>query len=684
MWKIDQLRHTNILNLRSRQARNQVPHICHPLCSMASVVSAFSLSLLASLVFFSSLGWIANAKRTFQIDYENNCFKKDGESFRYISGSIHYSRVPRYYWKDRLLKMYMAGLDAIQTYVPWNFHEVVPKKFVFDGDKDLEHFLQLANDTGLLVILRPGPYICAEWDMGGLPAWLLKKKTVVLRSRDPDYLAAVDQWMNVLLPKIRPFLYNNGGPIISVQVENEYGSYFACDYDYLRHLVKVFRDHLGDEVILFSTDGSGIGYVKCGTVDGVYATVDFGPTENITGCFEVQRHFEPKGPLVNSELYTGWLDHWGEKHQVVATNVITRALNTVLGLGANVNMYMFIGGTNFGYWNGANTPYAAQPTSYDYDAPLSEAGDLTDKYFAIREVIRKYKKVPDGPIPPSVPKFAYGTVLLKKLHILSEMLDVLCPSGPVKSVYPLNFVQLNQYFGFVLYRTSLPKDCSNSSLASPLNGVHDRAYVTVDGVPQGVFERDKVLSINITGKAGAILDILVEDLGRINFGRYINDFKGLITNVTLGNDFLTGWAIYPLDIDGAVVRGLEKSHKPLMSFTTSAFTAPAFYLGSFDIPSGIPDLPQDTFVNFPLWNKGQIWINGFNLGRYWPARGPQITLYVPKHILSTSAPNNITVLELEKSPCDVKPCVVEFVDTPVLNATVSNILSGRKLFDRGP
>ncbi|XP_043920855.1 beta-galactosidase-like [Protopterus annectens] len=652
---------------------------------MASFVSVFCLSHLLFLTIISTLTWTASAKRTFQIDYENNCFKKDGESFRYISGSIHYSRVPQYYWKDRLLKMYMAGLNAVQTYVPWNFHEVMPKKFVFDGDRDLEHFLQLANDSGLLVILRPGPYICAEWDMGSLPAWILKKDSVVLRSSDPDYLAAVDQWMNVLLPKIRPLLYNNGGPIISVQVENEYGSYFACDHDYLRHLVKLFRYHLGDEVVLFSTDGSSLHNVQCGTVDGLYAAVDFGPTEDITKCFEVQRHFEPKGPLINSELYTGWLDHWGEKHQVVATSVITRALDTVLGLGANVNMYMFIGGTNFGYWNGANTPYAAQPTSYDYDAPLSEAGDLTVKYFAIREVIRKYGKIPDGTIPARTEKYSVGALKENKIHILSEMLDVLCPSGPVKSVYPLNFVQLNQYFGFVLYRTLLPKDCSSpTSLSSPLNGVHDRAYITVDGVPQGVLERDKMLSINITGKSGATLDILVENQGRVNFGKYINDFKGLVTNLTLGEDLLTGWTMYPLRIDDAVGQGLkEKSHKSFLSSTSSTFSAPAFYIGSFDIPSGIPDLPQDTFINFPGWTKGQIWINGFNLGRYWPARGPQITLYVPRHILSTSAPNNITVLELEKSPCDVKPCVVEFVDTPVLNATVSNIFPGRKLFAGG-
>ncbi|NXN95180.1 BGAL galactosidase, partial [Rhinopomastus cyanomelas] len=593
-------------------------------------------------------------KRSFAIGYDCNCFVKDGKPFRYISGSIHYSRVPRYYWKDRLLKMKMAGLDAIQTYVPWNYHEPQPDKYDFSGDKDLEYFLQLANDAGLLVILRAGPYICAEWDMGGLPAWLLEKKSIVLRSSDEDYIAAVKKWMGVLLPKMLPHLYQNGGPIIMVQVENEYGSYFACDYNYLRSLLKIFRQHLGDDVVLFTTDGASQYYLRCGALQGLYATVDFGPGGNVTAAFSAQRSSEPAGPLVNSEFYTGWLDHWGHRHSVVPAQTIAKTLREILARGASVNLYMFIGGTNFAYWNGANMPYMPQPTTYDYDAPLSEAGDLTEKYFALREVIGMYKQLPEGLIPPTTPKFAYGNVYLQKVGTVVEILDRLSGAGPVRSTYPLTFVELKQYFGFVLYRTTLPINCTKpTQLSSPLNGVHDRAYVSVDGVPQGVLERDKSLAINITGNAGASLDILVENMGRVNFGRYNNDFKGLVSNLTLNQDVLVEWEMYPLDIDGAVNHNLNSFlDRPKRYFGSPwVYEAPAFYTGRLSIPEGIPDLPQDTYVKFPGWTKGQIWINGFNLGRYWPARGPQLTLFVPRNILVSSEPNNITVLELEQSPC---------------------------------
>ncbi|XP_045153612.1 beta-galactosidase [Echinops telfairi] len=505
------------------------------------------------------------SQRTFAIDYSQDSFLKDGQRFRYVSGSIHYHRIPSFYWKDRLLKMRMAGLNAIQMYVPWNFHEPLPGQYQFSDDHDVGHFIKLAQELGLLVILRPGPYICAEWDMGGLPAWLLEKESIVLRSSDPDYLAAVDKWLGVLLPKMKPLLYQNGGPIIAVQVENEYGSYFACDYDYLRFLQKLFRHHLGDDVVLFTTDGWSEAFLKCGALQGLYATVDFGPGVNITAAFLNQRSVEPRGPLVNSEFYTGWLDHWGQPHSTVSTQAVASSLYNILALGANVNLYMFIGGTNFAYWNGANTPYAAQPTSYDYDAPLSEAGDLTEKYFAVRNVIRKFEQVPEGPIPPSTPKFAYGRVALTQLKTVEEALNILSPSGPVKSLYPLTFVKVKQ-------------------------------------VPQGILERNNVTTLNISGEAGATLDLLVENMGRVNYGRFNNDFK-------------VGYA-----------------------------------------------------------HQGQVWINGFNLGRYWPARGPQKTLFVPKHILTVSGPNTITVLELERAPCSGagrELCAVELVDQPVIGASVT-------------
>uniref|UniRef100_A0A3Q2KUG6 Beta-galactosidase n=1 Tax=Equus caballus TaxID=9796 RepID=A0A3Q2KUG6_HORSE len=608
---------------------------------MLGVVRFLSL-LLVPLLLGSARGLRNASQRTFKIDYSHNRFLKDGQPFRYISGSIHYFRIPRFYWKDRLLKMKMAGLNAIQTYVPWNFHEPQPGQYQFSEDHDVEYFIQLAHELGLLVILRPGPYICAEWDMGGLPAWLLEKQSIVLRSSDPDYLAAVDKWLGVLLPKMKPLLYQNGGPIITVQVENEYGSYFTCDYDYLRFLQKLFHQHLGDDVLLFTTDGIFQKFLKCGALQGLYATVDFGSGINVTAAFQIQRKSEPRGPLINSEFYTGWLDHWGQRHSKAKTDVVASTLYDILASGANVNMYMFIGGTNFAYWNGANLPYQPQPTSYDYDAPLSEAGDLTEKYFALRDVIKKFEKVPEGFIPPSTPKFAYGKVAMKKLKTVEGALDILCPAGPIKSLYPLTFIQVKQ-------------------------------------VPQGILERNTVTTLNITGKAGATLDLLVENMGRINYGTYINDSKGLISNLTLGSKILTDWMIFPLDTEDAVSSHLggwdghdSGSRDEACACNSSNYTLPAFYVGNFSIPSGISDLPQDTFIRFPGWTKGQVWINGFNLGRYWPARGPQMTLFVPQHILMTSAPNSVIVLELEYAPCsdnNLELCAVEFVDRPDIGAS---------------
>uniref|UniRef100_A0A674ELY1 Beta-galactosidase n=1 Tax=Salmo trutta TaxID=8032 RepID=A0A674ELY1_SALTR len=639
--------------------------LLYSLCEVSGLTLLSVVDLLQAIS-INNLG----VPPTFSVDYKNDCFRKDGEEFRYISGSIHYNRIPRAYWKDRLLKMYMAGLNAIQTYVPWNFHEPSSDQYNFSGDRDLEHFLQLAQDIGLLVVLRPGPYICGEWDMGGLPAWLLHKKDIVLRSSDPDYIAAVDKWMGTLLPMLKPFLYQNGGPIITVQVENEYGSYFACDYNYLRHLTSLFRSHLGNDVVLFTTDGAGAGYLKCGSLRGLYATVDFGPGGNVSAAFDAQRQAEPHGPLVNSEFYTGWLDHWGEHHSTVSTAIVAKSLNEILAIGASVNLYMFIGGTNFGYWNGANTPYAPQPTSYDYDAPLTEAGDLTDKYFAIQDVI----KLVEGPVLPSTPKYAYGLNVCLSFSTLS-ISSYGCYDPKWLRGFTLILFSLQKLFGFVLYQTKLPVDCSKPTpLSSPLNGVHDRAYVSVDGVAAGILERDKALTINVTGKAGSQVDILVENMGRVNYGKDINDFKGLVSNLTLGADILTGWEVYSLSIDQAVSQGLlwEMGSREAGTPPPSPLSVPSFYGGTFVIPDGIPDLPQDTYIQFPDWRKGQVWINGFNLGRYWPARGPQITLYVPASILSTAAPNNVTVLELEGDPCTPGPCTVEFANTPVLNATVKS------------
>ncbi|XP_074685006.1 beta-galactosidase-1-like protein isoform X2 [Strix aluco] len=559
--------------------------------------------------------------RSFQLDYEEDCFRKDGAPFRYISGSIHYARVPRLAWRDRLLKMYMSGLSAVQVYVPWNYHEPLPGLYDFAGDRDVEAFLDLTAELGLLVILRPGPYICAEWEMGGLPAWLLWKPDIVLRSSDPAYLAAVDSWLHVLLPKIKPRLYHHGGNIISVQVENEYGSYYACDHGYLQHLLGSFRALLGSEVVLFTTDSTRAEELRCGTLQGLYATIDFGPGSNVTEAFGAQRQVEPKGPLVNSEYYTGWLDYWGEAHASTSSAQVAQGLEDMLQLGASVNMYMFHGGTNFAYWSGADfkDQYKPVTTSYDYDAPLSEAGDPTEKLFAIRTIISKFQPLPVGPMPPATPKYAYGWVALRKYANLLDVLDVLCPSGPIQSQFPLTFEAIKQAHGFVVYRTQLPRDVLDpATLEAHPHSVCDRGYVMLQ--------------------------------------------KGLLGNLSLDSSPLSNWLIYPLAIDTAIWEGWPHTALPKSSWGGRA--GPAFYTGTFETPG----IAWDTFVKFPGWSKGQLWINGFNLGRYWPRRGPQQTLFVPGSVLHVGRPNNITVLELEGAPAT--PLLL-FLDRPLFNRTLS-------------
>ncbi|KAB0399307.1 hypothetical protein E2I00_003127, partial [Balaenoptera physalus] len=485
-------------------------------------------------------------------------------------------------------------------YVPWNYHEP-----------------------------EPG---------GGLPAWLLRKPKIHLRTSDPDFLAAVDSWFKVLLPKIHPWLYHNGGNIISIQVENEYGSYRACDMSYMRHLAGLFRALLGDKILLFTTDGpEGL---KCGSLQGLYTTVDFGPADNMTKIFALLRKYEPRGPLVNSEYYTGWLDYWGQNHSTRSVPAVTKGLENMLKLGASVNMYMYHGGTNFGYWNGADEKGRFLPitTSYDYDAPISEAGDPTPKLFAIRNVISK-----DGN--------------------LLAFLDFLCPQGPIHSILPMTFEAVNQDHGYMLYRTYLTHTVSEpTQFWVPNNGVHDRAYVMVDGVFQGVLDRNMKRNLFLTGKKGAKLDVLLENMGRLSFGSNSSDFKGLLEPPVLGQTVLTQWLMFPLKVDNLVKwwfpnQLLKSSHPQTPS-------GPTFYSTTFPIlGSG-----GDTFLFLPGWTKGQVWINGFNLGRYWTKRGPQQTLYVPRPLLfPRGALNKITLLELENVPLQPQ---IQFLDRPILNSTM--------------
>lgn len=552
--------------------------------------------------------------------------------------------------------------SSFLSYVPWNYHEPEPGIYNFNGSRDLIAFLNEAAKVNLLVILRPGPYICAEWEMGGLPSWLLRNPNIHLRTSDPAFLEAVDSWFKVLLPKIYPFLYHNGGNIISIQVENEYGSYKACDFKYMRHLAGLFRALLGDKILLFTTDGPH--GLRCGSLQGLYTTIDFGPADNVTRIFSLLREYEPHGPLVNSEYYTGWLDYWGQNHSTRSSPAVAQGLEKMLKLGASVNMYMFHGGTNFGYWNGADEKGRFLPitTSYDYDAPISEAGDPTPKLFAIRNVISKFQEIPLGPLPPPSPKMKFGPLTMSLDGNLLSFLDFLCPQGPIHSVLPLTFEAVKLDHGFMLYRTYLTSPVLEPTpFWVPNNGIHDRAYVMVDGVLKGVLERSLKQELYLTGTVGTRLDILLENMGRLSFGSNHSDFKGLLEAPLLGQTILTEWMMFPLKVDKLV-----KWWFPLQLMKRAlpqASSVPAFYSAKFPVFG----LLGDTFLYLPGWTKGQVWINGFNLGRYWTMRGPQQTLYVPRLLLFGRSINKITLLELENVPHNPQ---VQFLDKPILNSTL--------------
>nr|XP_037857427.1 beta-galactosidase-1-like protein isoform X4 [Chlorocebus sabaeus] len=515
--------------------------------------------------------------RSFIVDRDHDRFLLDGAPFRYVSGSLHYFRVPRVLWADRLLKMRWSGLNAIQFYVPWNYHEPQPGVYNFNGSRDLIAFLNEAALANLLVILRPGPYICAEWEMGGLPSWLLRKPEIRLRTSDP--------------------------------------------------------------------------------------------ADNMTKIFTLLRKYEPHGPLVNSEYYTGWLDYWGQNHSTRSVSAVTKGLENMLKLGASVNMYMFHGGTNFGYWNGADKKgrFLSITTSYDYDAPISEAGDPTPKLFALRDVISKriwaqFQEVPLGPLPPPSPKMMLGPLTLHLVGHLLAFLDLLCPSGPIRSILPMTFEAVKQDRGFMLYRTYMTHTIFEPTpFWVPNNGVHDRAYVMVDGVFQGVLERNMRDKLFLMGKVGSKLDILVENMGRLSFGSNSSDFKGLLEPPILGQTILTQWMMFPLKIDN-LVKWWFPLQLPKWPYP-QAPSGPTFYSKTFPILGSV----GDTFLHLPGWTKGQVWINGFNLGRYWTKRGPQQTLYVPRFLLfPRGALNKITLLELENIPLQPQ---VQFLDKPILNST---------------
>jgi beta-galactosidase len=577
------------------------------------------------------------------LSVEGDQFVVDGQPARILSGAIHYFRVVPEYWYDRLAKLKACGLNTVETYVPWNMHEPQPGNFRFEGMLDIERFIRIAAELELMVIVRPGPYICSEWDLGGLPPWLLADPGMRVRCSYTPYLQAVDRYLDALLARLVPLQASHGGPIIAMQVENEYGSY-GSDKEYLRYLEQAMRAR-GIDVLLFTSDGPSDSMLQGGTLPHLLKTANFG--SNAKGAFAKLREHQPTGPLMCCEYWNGWFDHWGEKHHTRDAQDAAKALDNILALGGSVNLYMFHGGTNFGFMNGANhsgSRYQPDVTSYDYDAALDETGEPTAKFFAFRDVIGKYAPLPDLELPPPTPRKAYGEVQLSEEAPLFASLENL--SLPKRRPTPEPMEMLGQNYGFVLYRTQVAGPREESSLI--VQHLRDRAQVFVDGKYVGLLERDTPQApIKLAfGPGSHTLEILVENMGRINYGPLLHDRKGITEGVRLGNQFLHTWTIYPLPLDDL---------SRLRYGPVNLLQGPAFYRGHFAV-----DAPADTFLALPGWTKGVCFVNGFNLGRYWDT-GPQRTLYIPGPLLRAGV-NELTIFELHQA----KRPVVELVDAPCL------------------
>ena len=557
-------------------------------------------------------------------------FELDGKPLQLISGEMHYARIPRAYWRQRLRMARAMGLNAISTYVFWNYHEIRPGAFDFHtGNRDLAEFIRIAQEEGLWVILRPGPYVCAEWDFGGYPSYLLKSPSATVRSNDARYMAAAQRYISALAKEVRPLLVTHGGPILMVQVENEYGS-FGSDSSYKAASRRMLLD-AGIDVPLFTADGDWL--FNKGGIPGVFAAAN-GETNYDTLAKRSDAFNKGNGPYMVAEFYPGWLTHWAEPFPTTPTNSFLPAYDSLLKRGVSINLYMFHGGTNFGFTSGANytrrIPIQPSMTSYDYDAPLSEAGWPTPKYYALRDVIRRHVSYPIPDVPDSLPVIALPPVAVRAD---ANLFDLVASIKPVRAADPLSFADIDQSDGFVLYRHRFAK-AINGLLEVP--GLRDYGEVFVNGARVGTLERSKnSFALQVQIPAGGRLDILVENLGRINYGaELVSDRKGIIEPVVLDGTRVTGWEMYGIPFSAAPTEQIRNAAR------TAIAGVPTVYRGTFTLTS-----TGDTFLDMRSWNKGFVFVNGVNLGRYWNV-GPQQTLYLPGAWLRRGK-NDIVVVDLD-------------------------------------
>ncbi|MGU3409638.1 glycoside hydrolase family 35 protein [Microbacterium sp. M1A1_1b] len=589
-------------------------------------------------------------------------FLLDGEPHRVLSGAIHYFRVHPDLWADRIHKARLMGLNTVETYVAWNAHEATPGTFDFTGGLDLGRFLDLVAAEGMHAIVRPGPYICAEWTNGGLPYWLFTDGTVGIRRDEPQFLAAVSRYLDALAPILVPRQIDAGGPIVLVQVENEYGAY-GSDPVYLTKLEAMHRS-IGLTVPFTSVDQPMGTMLEDGSLPSLHKTGSFGSRS--AARLERLRQAQPTGPLMCSEFWDGWFDSWGEHHHTTSASDSAADLDVLLAAGGSVNVYMFHGGTNFGFTNGANDKGVYRPiaTSYDYDAPLDEAGRPTAKFHAFRDVIARYAPVPELPawMEPGASDMSGtsggsgtsgtsgGSGLEAPVAPATDLAVRLDRSTPLRALLPQltswtthdtvpTFDELGAASGFVLYRTEV--DLPSGGVLTVGTEVRDRVVVSVDGRPVGVLERehhDRAIALPpVTGT----LELLVEDQGRVDYGPRIGEPKGLIGGVAVDGVPLERWSASPLALDPiAPVALVALREAPVCEGDELA--GPVVAIGSFDLSD-----VADRFLALDGFRKGVAWVNGFCLGRFW-SRGPQHTLAVPGPVLHQGE-NEVVVFELHAS-----------------------------------
>lgn len=566
----------------------------------------FTLIAVAMLPICATSQPASTAKHTFAIG--TNDFLLDGKRFQIRCGEIHAPRVPPEYWRHRLQMAKAMGLNTVCAYLFWNLHEPRPGEFNWSYEADAAQFCRIAQEEGLWVILRPGPYACAEWEMGGTPWWLLKHDDIKLRTRDPRYIGAAKKYFAEVARVLGPLQITKGGPILMVQVENEYG-FFGQDAEYMGELRQVLLD-AGFNVPLFACNPKDA--LRKGWRSDLFPVVNFGSDPE--GSFKALREILPQGPLMCGEFYPGWFDTWGAPHHLGKTEPYLRDLEYMLKNNASFSIYMVHGGTTFGFWGGCDRPFKPDTSSYDYDAPISEAGWTTDKFFKTRELFRKYllpgETIPEP--PAKNPVITFPPVTLSAVASIFGSLP-----APLSEEQPRAMEQYDQMFGCILYRTTIPAGPATVLEAA---AIKDFGFVFLDGQRVGVMDRRSgkaKVDLPVREKATR-LDILVEPMGRVNFGPEMKDPKGLIAPVKLGGEVLKGWQVFNLPLDQKMLANL-----PFAEQGMPHSVAPALWRGSVTI-----EKPGDTFLDLRNWGKGVVWVNGHCLARFWNI-GPTQTAYVP-------------------------------------------------------